>query len=199
MLNKTLHQVTERIRQRSHPERSLYLERLAHAAKQGPLRKHLSCTNLAHGFAAFDEQDKTTLRGMRWPNIAIVSAYNDMLSAHQPFETFPQRIKQAVRQMGAVAQFAGGVPAMCDGVTQGQAGMELSLFSRDVIAMATAVALSHDMFDGVLCLGICDKIVPGLVIGALNFGHLPVILVPGGPMPSGLPNEEKAQIRQAFA
>ena len=159
----------------------------------------MSCTNFAHGFAAFEPDDKLVLREARQPNIGIVSSYNDMLSAHQPFERFPQLIKRAAREAGGVAQFAGGTPAMCDGVTQGEPGMELSLFSRDVIAMATAIALSHNMFDAVLCLGICDKIVPGLVIGALKFGHLPTILVPGGPMTSGLSNAEKAQIRQLYA
>jgi phosphogluconate dehydratase len=159
----------------------------------------LSCTNLAHGFAASDQGDKEALRQLRWPNIAIVSAYNDMLSAHQPFERYPALIKRAAREAGAVAQFAGGVPAMCDGVTQGQPGMELSLFSRDVIAMATGVALAHNMFDSALCLGICDKIVPGMLMGALAFGHLPVIFVPGGPMASGVPNKEKARIRQLYA
>jgi phosphogluconate dehydratase len=159
----------------------------------------LSCTNLAHGFAASDATDKEALKLMRWPNVAIVSAYNDMLSAHQPLERYPALIKRAAREAGAVAQFAGGVPAMCDGVTQGQPGMELSLFSRDVIAMATGVALAHNMFDSALCLGICDKIVPGLLMGALAFGHLPVIFVPGGPMPSGVPNKEKARIRELYA
>lgn len=198
-LNPTLAKVTERICERSRKTRALYLERMEEARRQGPIRKHLACTNLAHGFAAFGEKDKEALKAMQWPNIAIVSSYNDMLSAHQPFETFPRIIKNAAREVGAVGQFAGGVPAMCDGVTQGQTGMELSLFSRDVIAMATAVSLSHDMFDAVLCLGICDKIVPGLVIGALKFGHLPTVMVPGGPMPSGLPNDEKAKIRQLYA
>ena len=164
-----------------------------------PTRAGLSCTNLAHGFAAMDTQDKETLRGARWPNLAIVSSYNDMLSAHRPLENYPELIKLGAREVGAVAQFAGGVPAMCDGVTQGQPGMELSLFSRDVIAMSTAIALSHNMFDATLCLGVCDKIVPGLLMGALTFGHLPTIFVPGGPMPSGIPNKEKARIRQLFA
>ena len=198
-LHPTVAAVTDRIRQRSAPTRSAYLARLEPARRNGPIRKGLSCTNLAHAFAAFEPNDKQVLREARWPNIAIVSSYNDMLSAHQPLERFPALIKQAARETGAVAQFAGGVPAMCDGVTQGQPGMELSLFSRDVIAMATAVALSHDVFDAVLCLGVCDKIVPGLVIGALHFGHLPTIFVPGGPMPSGLPNAEKAKIRQLHA
>jgi phosphogluconate dehydratase len=166
---------------------------------RGPIRHRLSCTNLAHGFASAPAGDKIILRQIDRPNIAIVSSYNDMLSAHQPFERFPGIIKEAAREAGGTAQFAGGVPAMCDGVTQGEPGMELSLFSRDVIALATAVSLSHNMFDGALCLGICDKIVPGLVIGALSFPHLPTILVPGGPMPSGLSNEEKARVRQLYA
>ncbi len=191
--------VTDRIRQRSTATRSAYLARLDQARRDGPTRKGLSCTNLAHTFAASAPDDKAVLREARWPNIAIVSSYNDMLSAHQPLERFPALIKQAAREAGAVAQFAGGVPAMCDGVTQGQPGMELSLFSRDVIAMATAVALSHNTFDAVLCLGVCDKIVPGLLIGALHFGHLPAIFVPGGPMTSGLSNDEKAKTRQLYA
>lgn len=198
-LHPTLATVTERITRRSRTTRSTYLRHLDQAARQHPVRKALGCTNLAHGFAAFPVQDKLTLREARQPNIAIVSSYNDMLSAHQPLERFPAIIKQAAREAGVVAQFAGGVPAMCDGVTQGEPGMELSLFSRDVIAMATAVALSHNMFDAALCLGVCDKIVPGLLIGALKFGHLPVIFVPGGPMTSGLSNDEKAKTRQLFA
>ena len=198
-LHPTLQNVTERIRLRSRDSRRLYLEKIRRARAEGPHRTALSCSNLAHGFAACDLHDKEALAGEERPNIAIVSAYNDMLSAHQPFATFPPRLKAAARQAGGVAQFAGGVPAMCDGVTQGRPGMELSLWSRDVIARSTAVALSHDMFDGVLCLGICDKIVPGLLIGALSFGHLPVIFVPAGPMPSGLPNKEKAEIRQRYA
>ena len=191
--------VTERIRDRSAPDRGNYLQRMDAARQRGSARKGLSCTNLAHGFAASDPGDKEALKQLRWPNLAIVSAYNDMLSAHQPLEKYPALIKRAAREAGAVAQFAGGVPAMCDGVTQGQPGMELSLFSRDVIAMATGVALSHNMFDAVLCLGVCDKIVPGLVMGSLAFGHLPVIFVPAGPMPSGMPNKEKARIRQLYA
>jgi phosphogluconate dehydratase len=191
--------VTERIRERSAPGRAGYLERMDAARLRGSARAGLSCTNLAHGFAASDVPDKEALKLMRWPNVAIVSAYNDMLSAHQPLEKYPALIKRAAREAGAVAQFAGGVPAMCDGVTQGQPGMELSLFSRDVIAMATGVALAHNMFDSALCLGVCDKIVPGLVMGTLAFGHLPVIFVPGGPMPSGVPNKEKARIRQLYA
>jgi phosphogluconate dehydratase len=191
--------ITDRIRERSAPGRAGYLERMDAARLRGSARAGLSCTNLAHGFAASDVTDKEALKLMRWPNVAIVSAYNDMLSAHQPLEKYPALIKRAAREAGAVAQFAGGVPAMCDGVTQGQPGMELSLFSRDVIAMATGVALAHNMFDSALCLGVCDKIVPGLVMGTLAFGHLPVIFVPGGPMPSGVPNKEKARIRQLYA
>jgi phosphogluconate dehydratase len=191
-------EVTTRIRERSAASRDDYLLRMENARLRGSARQGLSCTNLAHGFAAADAPDKEALKLMRWPNVAIVSSYNDMLSAHQPLERYPAILKRAAREVGAVAQFAGGVPAMCDGVTQGQPGMELSLFSRDVIAMATGVALSHNMFDAALCLGVCDKIVPGLLMGALAFGHLPVIFVPGGPMPSGVPNKEKARIRQLY-
>ena len=198
-LHPTVAAVTDRVRRRSALTRAAYLARIERARANGPVRKSLSCTNLAHAFAAFEPNDKSVLREARWPNLAIVSSYNDMLSAHQPLERFPALIKRAAREVGAVAQFAGGVPAMCDGVTQGQPGMELSLFSRDVIAMATAVSLSHNVFDAVLCLGVCDKIVPGLLIGALHFGHLPAIFVPGGPMTSGLPNAEKAKIRQLYA
>jgi len=198
-LDARIGEVTEKLARRSHDRRQRYLEKIQAAASRGPKRGHLSCGNLAHGFAACGTADKDDLKGDVKANIAIVSAYNDMLSAHQPLERFPAIIKSAVREAGAVAQFAGGVPAMCDGVTQGQPGMELSLFSRDVVAMATGIALSHDMFDAALYLGICDKIVPGLVIGALAFGHLPAVFVPGGPMPSGLPNDEKARIRQLFA
>jgi phosphogluconate dehydratase len=198
-LNPQVAAVTERIRARSAPTRRDYLSRMEHAHGTGTARRALSCTNLAHGFAASDAEDKSVLRQAAWPNIAILSAYNDMLSAHRPFERYPALIKRAARAAGAVAQFAGGVPAMCDGVTQGQPGMELSLFSRDVIAMSTGVALAHNMFDAALCLGICDKIVPGMLMGALAFGHLPVIFVPGGPMPSGMPNREKARIRQLYA
>src|SRR5450631_839515 len=194
-----IREVTERIRERSRGGRADYLARMDAARRRGSARAGLSCTNLAHGFAAADAGDKAALKLMRWPNVAIVSAYNDMLSAHQPLERYPAVIKRAAREAGAIAQFAGGVPAMCDGVTQGQPGMELSLFSRDVIAMATGIALAHNMFDSALCLGICDKIVPGMLMGALAFGHLPVIFVPGGPMPSGVPNKEKARIRQLYA
>ncbi len=198
-MHPTLEAVTERIVRRSRDARRLYLERIDAAAADGPSRAALSCSNLAHGMAACGQGGKAALTGNAVPNIGIVSAYNDMLSAHQPFEAYPPIIKAAADAAGAIAQFAGGVPAMCDGVTQGQDGMDLSLFSRDVIALSTAVALSHNMFDAALCLGICDKIVPGLLIGALAFGHLPVVFVPGGPMPSGLPNKEKARIRQEFA
>ncbi|MGF6179612.1 phosphogluconate dehydratase [Massilia sp. UYP32] len=198
-LHPVVEQVTNRIIQRSKRSRAAYLEHLEAARIKGVQRGALSCTNLAHGFAAFPANDKLKLREHKDPSVAIVSSYNDMLSAHQPFEYFPKVIKQAVREVGAVAQFASGVPAMCDGVTQGQPGMELSLFSRDTIAMATAVGLSHNMFDAALYLGICDKIVPGLLIGALHFGHIPGIFVPGGPMTTGISNKEKAAIRQRYA
>ena len=198
-MHETIAAVTERIRERSRDTRADYLERMDRQRCEGPMRGCLSCGNLAHGFAAAPAADKTRLGHEPTPNLAIVSAYNDMLSAHQPYERFPALIKAAARGVGATAQFAGGVPAMCDGVTQGNPSMELSLFSRDVIAMATAVALSHNMFDATLLLGICDKIVPGLLIGSLSFGHLPAIFVPGGPMPPGLPNEEKQRIRALYA
>jgi phosphogluconate dehydratase len=172
---------------------------MAAAQRGGTARAQLACANLAHAIAAESPADKQELRRMVWPNIGIVSAYNDMLSAHQPLERYPALIKMAAREAGAVAQFAGGVPAMCDGVTQGLPGMELSLFSRDVIAMSTAVALTHNVFDAALCLGVCDKIVPGLLMGALAFGHLPIIFVPAGPMPSGLSNSEKSRVRQLYA
>jgi phosphogluconate dehydratase len=198
-VNHTVTDVTARIAARSAPTRAAYLERLAAARERGPARGELGCANLAHGMAACGADEKLLMKGAERPNVAIVSAYNDVLSAHQPFERYPQLLKRAVREAGGVAQFAGGVPAMCDGVTQGRTGMELSLFSRDVIAMSTAVALSHDLFDAALLLGVCDKIVPGLLIGALSFGHLPVALVPAGPMPSGLPNADKSRIRQEHA
>ena len=197
-LDATVARVTDRIRERSREPRQSYLDRMARAAEGGPHRAHLSCGNQAHAYAAMTD-DKDALAGGRVPNIGIVTAYNDMLSAHQPFETYPARIKAAARAAGATAQVAGGVPAMCDGVTQGQTGMELSLFSRDVIALAAGVALSHDTFDAALYLGVCDKIVPGLVIAAATFGHLPGIFVPAGPMTSGLPNDEKSAVRQRFA
>ncbi len=198
-LNPIVSEVTERVRDRSRAERSDYLSRMKAETAAASTRSRLSCGNLAHGFAAATPADKDMLKQLRWPNLAIVTAYNDMLSAHQPFEGYPGLIRAAAREAGATAQVAGGVPAMCDGVTQGQTGMELSLFSRDVIAMSTGIALSHGMFDGALCLGVCDKIVPGLLIGALAFGHLPAIFVPAGPMTSGLANKEKARIRQLFA
>jgi phosphogluconate dehydratase len=192
-------EVTDRIVERSRTERAAYLDRVHGAAERGPARTRLACANLAHGFAGAGAADKAKLRGRTKPNVAIVSAYNDMLSAHKPFESFPAQLKQAVMRAGGIAQFAGGVPAMCDGITQGRDGMQLSLFSRDVIAMSTAIALSHDMFDGALMLGVCDKIVPGMLIGALSFGHLPTVFVPAGPMTSGLPNGEKAKVRQLYA
>lgn len=198
-MNPVIQRVTDRIIARSIKSRAIYLARIDEAGQNGPHRGVLSCGNLAHGFAACNKQDKADLRSLTKANIAIVSSYNDMLSAHQPYENYPALIKQAVNEVGSVAQFAGGVPAMCDGVTQGQPGMELSLLSRDVIAMSAAVALSHNMFDGGMMLGICDKIVPGLLLSALSFGHLPFVFVPAGPMPSGIPNKEKARVRQLFA
>lgn len=191
--------ITDRIRERSRPVREIYLDRVDQAAGRTANRAVLSCGNLAHGFAVCSPSEKVALGGDKVPNIGIITSYNDMLSAHQPFETYPQLIKDAAREAGGIAQVAGGVPAMCDGVTQGQPGMELSLFSRDVIAMATAVGLSHNMFDSAVYLGVCDKIVPGLVIGALTFGHLPAVFIPAGPMTSGLPNDEKAKVRQLYA
>jgi phosphogluconate dehydratase len=198
-LHPVLQAVTDRIVKRSRPSRAAYLAHLDAARVPGVQRSTLACTNLAHGFAAFPANDKLKLMETKKPSIAIVSSYNDMLSAHQPFQFFPEIIKTAVREVGAVAQFAGATPAMCDGVTQGQPGMELSLFSRDTIAMSAAVALSHNMFDAALYLGVCDKIVPGLLIGALHFGHLPAVFVPAGPMTSGISNKEKARIRQLYA
>ncbi len=197
-LNSVVARVTERIAERSRDRRAAYLARLESAGGK-PRRHRLGCANLAHAFAACGANDKAALRGESQPSIGIVTAYNDMLSAHQPYERYPAMIRESVRAAGGVAQVAGGVPAMCDGVTQGYEGMELSLFSRDVIALATGVALSHATFDGVLCLGICDKIVPGLMIGSLAFGHLPTIFVPAGPMPSGLSNADKAKARQLYA
>ena len=195
-----LGEITEQIVKRSHDKRSLYLDRLEAAAdKARTPRAKLGCANQAHAFAAAPAGDKVRMALGRTPNLGIVTAYNDMLSAHQPYETFPELIRQAAREAGATAQVAGGVPAMCDGVTQGEAGMELSLFSRDVIALATAVALSHQTFDAAVYLGICDKIVPGLVIGALSFGHLPAVFIPAGPMTTGLSNTEKSQTRQLYA
>ena len=197
-MNPAIESVTQRIIEKSRPTRQRYLDLIAREGDKGVNRASMSCGNLAHGFAASGE-DKLTIRTGNAMNIGIVTAYNDMLSAHQPYGRYPEQIKLFAREVGATAQVAGGVPAMCDGVTQGQLGMELSLFSRDNIAMATAVALSHAMFEGALLLGICDKIVPGLLIGGLRFGHLPMILVPGGPMPSGLANKEKQRVRQLYA
>ena len=197
-LNPTIADVTERIRRRSAASRSNYLARMAAAAEAGPRRAHLTCGNQAHAYAAMGA-DKTALAAGRTPNIGIITAYNDMLSAHQPYETYPALIREAARKAGATAQVAGGVPAMCDGVTQGQTGMELSLFSRDVIALAAGVGLSHNTFDATLYLGVCDKIVPGLVMAAATFGYLPAVFLPAGPMTSGIPNDEKAKVRQKFA
>ena len=198
-MNKDIVTITNRIIERSKLTRGAYLAKIDGAKSSTVHRAGLSCGNLAHGFAACGSEDKSTLRGLNHSDIAIISAYNDMLSAHQPYETYPAIIKAAIRETGGVAQFAAGVPAMCDGVTQGQPGMDLSLMSRDVIAMSAAVGLSHNMFDGALMMGICDKIVPGLLIASMTFGHLPTVFVPAGPMPSGLPNKDKARVRQQFA
>jgi phosphogluconate dehydratase len=197
-LNSTIDRVTDRIRQRSAKSRGYYLARMGAAVAQGPARAHLSCGNQAHAYAAMTG-DKGALVADRVANLGIVTAYNDMLSAHQPYERYPELIRAAARDAGVTAQVAGGVPAMCDGVTQGQPGMELSLFSRDVIALAAGVALSHNVFDAALYLGVCDKIVPGLVIAAATFGHIPAVFVPAGPMPSGIPNDQKSAVRNAFA
>ncbi|WP_038346024.1 phosphogluconate dehydratase [Acinetobacter sp. A47] len=197
--NLVLAKVTERVIARSQKTRAAYLQHIERAQGKFPARGALSCANLAHGFAAMEENEKLIIKVGGEPNIGIVSSYNEMLSAHAPYKTFPDIIKKAARENGGVAQFAGGVPAMCDGITQGNAGMELSLFSRETIAMGTAIALSHNMFDAALCLGVCDKIVPGLLIGALQFGYLPTIFVPAGPMSSGLSNDDKARIRQQYA
>ncbi len=190
--------MTERIVARSRDSRQRYLDRMTRAADDGPRRAHLSCSNQAHAYAAMGK-DKDTLTAARSPNLGIITAYNDMLSAHKPYESYPQMIRDAARAVGATAQVAGGVPAMCDGVTQGEAGMELSLFSRDVIALAAGVGLSHNTFDAAVFLGICDKIVPGLVMAAATFGHIPAVFLPGGPMTSGISNDEKAKVRQKFA
>jgi phosphogluconate dehydratase len=198
-LHPVIAEVTARIRERSRDTRNDYLGRMEDARSAGRSRSRLDCGNLAHACAAAPAGDKTKLLGGDAPNLAIVTAHNDMLSAHQPLGLYPDLIKDAARRESCTAQIAGGVPAMCDGITQGQPGMELSLFSRDVIALATAISLSHNVFDATLCLGVCDKIVPGLLIGALAFGHLPTIFVPAGPMPSGIPNQEKARVREAFA
>ncbi|SNR91495.1 phosphogluconate dehydratase [Pseudomonas segetis] len=198
-MHPRVQEVTDRLIARSRATRERYLAMIRAAASDGPQRGKLQCANFAHGVAGCGSDDKQALRLMNAANVAIISAYNDMLSAHQPYERYPEQIKQALRDVGSVGQFAGGVPAMCDGVTQGEPGMELGIASREVIAMSTAVALSHNMFDAALCLGICDKIVPGLVMGALRFGHLPTLFVPAGPMPSGLSNKEKADVRQRYA
>lgn len=198
-LHHTIASVTERIASRSSNTRSRYLDQIAASARTSPIRETLACANQAHAWAAAPREDKLVLRALRQPNIGIVTAYNDMLSAHQPYERYPAILKEAARAVGATAQVAGGVPAMCDGVTQGFPGMELSLFSRDVIALSTAISLSHNVFDATLCLGVCDKIVPGLLMGALHFGHLPTIFVPAGPMPSGISNSEKSRTRQLYA
>ena len=198
-MHPVIEQVTQDIIERSHKTRSAYLNYIDAIAKNGPIRSGMGCGNLAHGFAACSATEKADLTGNQKANIAIITSYNDMLSAHQPYKDAPDLIKSAIKEAGGVAQVAGGVPAMCDGITQGQPGMELSLFSRDLIAMATAVGMSHNMFDGALYLGVCDKIVPGLLIGALSFGHLPALFIPAGPMPSGLTNKEKARARQDYA
>ncbi|MCU1721720.1 MULTISPECIES: phosphogluconate dehydratase [Pseudomonas] len=192
-------EVTERLIARSRPTRERYLQLIRGAASDGPMRARLQCANFAHGVAGCGTEDKQSLRLTNAANVAIISAYNDLLSAHQPYEHYPEQIKRALRDVGSVGQFAGGVPAMCDGVTQGEPGMELGIASREVIAMSTAIALSHNLFDAALLLGICDKIVPGLLMGALRFGHLPMLFVPGGPMPSGISNKEKAEVRQRYA
>ncbi|WP_284124499.1 phosphogluconate dehydratase [Parerythrobacter aestuarii] len=197
-LNDTIHKVTERVIERSKPTRSAYLELMDREADRAPDRSAVSCSNLAHAYAGATD-DQATMKAGGAPNIGIVSAYNDMLSAHQPYGRYPERMKIYAREVGATAQVAGGTPAMCDGVTQGEDGMELSLFSRDTIAMSTGVALSHAMYDSIACLGICDKIVPGLLMGSLRFGHLPCIFVPSGPMPSGVANKEKQRVRQLYA
>ena len=197
-LHAKIAEVTDRIRARSEGPRQRYMDTMARAAAEGPRRAHLTCGNQAHAYAAMGS-DKAALTDARAPNIGIITAYNDMLSAHQPFETYPDLIRAAARAAGGTAQVAGGVPAMCDGVTQGQTGMELSLFSRDVIALAAGVGLSHNVFDSALYLGVCDKIVPGLVMAAATFGYIPAVFLPAGPMTSGLPNDEKARVRQEFA
>ena len=199
MIHPTIAEITERIIKRSSTTRKAYLAQIDTAFLTGVHRSTLNCGNLAHGFAACNQHDKDALAADIVPNLGIITAYNDMLSAHQVYEDYPKAIKQYANEFGAVAQVAGGVPAMCDGVTQGQPGMELSLYSRDVIALSSAIGLSHNMFDAALYLGICDKIVPGLLMSALRFGHLPAVFMPGGPMPSGISNEEKSQIRQAYA
>ncbi|MCQ8116448.1 phosphogluconate dehydratase [Methylomonas rosea] len=198
-MHPVLEKVTADVVERSRESRAAYLARIDAAIANGPQRTNLPCANLAHGFAVCSANEKDALSHAVKANVGIISAYNDMLSAHEPYQHYPELIKQAVREAGGVAQFAGGVPAMCDGVTQGMPGMELSLFSRDVIALSTAIGLSHNMFDAALYLGVCDKIVPGLLIGALSFGHLPAVFVPAGPMTTGISNKEKSRTRQKFA
>lgn len=198
-MNSTMLRVTNRIIERSRDTRAAYLARINQAKTDTVHRAQLACGNLAHGFAACQADDKASLKSMLRNNIAIITSYNDMLSAHQPYEHYPEIIRKALHSANAVGQVAGGVPAMCDGVTQGQDGMELSLLSREVIAMSAAIGLSHNMFDGALYLGVCDKIVPGLTMAALSFGHLPSVFIPSGPMASGLPNKEKVRIRQLYA
>ncbi len=198
-IHPVIEKVTNDIIKRSEATRSQYLMRMKENYGKKVKRESLACTNFAHAVAAEDTKTKFILKQVDNPNIGIVSAYNDMLSAHQPYYRYPEKLKTSIANAGATAQVAGGVPAMCDGVTQGQLGMELSLFSRDTIAMSTAIALSHNVFDGVICLGICDKIVPGLLIGAMSFGYLPTVFVPSGPMPTGISNKEKAETRKQFA
>lgn len=199
MTNPVIEKVTASIKARSIDTRVAYEARMQRTQDKHPPKQRLSCGNLAHGYAACGETDKQTIRLMASANLGIINAYNDILSAHQPLADYPQQIKEVAREYGCSAQVAGGVPAMCDGVTQGQPGMELSLFSREVVAMATAISLSHNLFDGALCLGVCDKIVPGMLMGALEFGHLAVGFIPAGPMPSGIPNKDKAAVRQRYA
>ncbi len=198
-IHPVIQSVTQRIIERSRHTRQGYVERMQYAFDNGVNRPHLSCGNVAHACAASSTEEKHRYISGKSKNICIVTAYNDMLSAHQPFQYFPDTIKQAANNLGATAQVAGGVPAMCDGVTQGQAGMELSLFSRDVIAMSAAVALSHQCFDAAIFLGVCDNIIPGMTIAAATFGHLPVLMLPAGPMPSGIPNEEKSLVCRQYA
>ena len=198
-MNKVINAITDQITERSRDSREAYLAEVDKMYQAGVYRNQMSCGNLAHSFAGCNDHDKTELSGVKSNNLGLVTAYNDMLSAHRVYENYPQEFRKYAKKHNSVVQVAGGVPAMCDGVTQGQDGMELSLFSRDVIALSTSVALSHNVFDAVLCLGICDKIVPGLMIGSLKFGHLPIIFVPGGPMPTGISNDEKAKIRRDFA
>ena len=198
-MKQSIIEITERIEEKSRPTRTAYLERVSLMKKRDRGSDRLGCANVAHAIAALPKNDKFKIVAERAPNLAIVTAYNDMLSAHKPYESYPQIIRQAAANFGATAQVAGGVPAMCDGVTQGEAGMELSLFSRDNIAMGAAIGLSHDVFDGAVMLGICDKIVPGLLIGALHFGHLPAIFIPAGPMSTGIDNTSKSKVREEYA